>query len=284
MRYLFIEAEKATWPIRVMCRALRVSASGFYAWRKRPASARSRRDVELGVKVREAHARSRGTYGSPRIHADLAAEGTRMGRRRVIRLMREQGLRGRGRKRFVRTTDSAHDLPVVSNLLDRDFTATGPNQRWVGDVTALRTPQGWLYLAVILDLYSRIVVGWALSAVNDRRLALRALEMAVQRRAPPRGLLHHTDQGSPYASHDYQKALDTLGFTCSMSRRGNCYDNAVAESFFNTLKIELGEWFESAGDANRHLFDYIETFYNSRRRHSALGNRSPRDFERMAAG
>lgn len=283
MRFRFIDVEKATWPVRVMCRVLEVSTSGFYAWLRRPQSEHSRRDAELGVKIGEAHAQSRSTYGSPRIHADLVGAGARISRKRVARLMREQGLRGRGRKRFVRTTDSAHDLPVVSNLLDRDFTATAPNERWVGDVTALRTPQGWLYLAVILDLYSRIVVGWGLSAVNDRRLALRALEMALQRRAPPKGLLHHTDQGSPYASHDYQKALELHGITCSMSRRGNCYDNAVAESFFNTLKVELSEWFESAGAANRALFDYIEIFYNGRRRHSSLGYLSPRDFEANAA-
>ena len=283
MRFRFIDVEKATWPVRVVCRVLEVSTSGFYAWRQRPQSEHSRRDAELNLKIGVAHAESRSTYGSPRIHADLVGEGIRISRKRVARLMREQGLRGRGKKAFVRTTDSQHDLPVVSNLLDRDFTATAPNERWVGDVTALRTPQGWLYLAVLLDLYSRIVVGWGLSAVNDRRLALRALEMALQRRAPPKGLLHHTDQGSPYASHDYQKALDVHGITCSMSRRGNCYDNAVAESFFNTLKVEVGEWFESAGAANRELFDFIETFYNGRRRHSSLGYLSPRDFEATAA-
>jgi transposase InsO family protein len=283
VKFAFIDAEKATWPVRPMCRALGVSPSGYYAWKTRPPSERAREDARLGVLVEEAHARSRRTYGSPRIHAELAAHGERVSRKRVVRLMRAKGLRGRGRPGFVRTTDSEHDQPVAPNVLDQDFTADGPNERWVGDVTYLKTPGGWLYLAAILDLYSRYVVGWAVSAINDRRLAMRALDQAVRRRRPPEGLLHHTDQGSPYASEDYQKALDALGFECSMSRRGNCYDNAVMESWFKTLKSELGESFESPAAAQRELFDFIETFYNAERRHSSLGFKSPRDFERLAA-
>lgn len=283
MRFAFVDAEKARVPVQVLCRALRVSPSGYYAWKRRSPSRRAQRDQRLGVLVGEAHARSRRTYGSPRVHAELRAQGERVSRKRVIRLMKAQGLRGRGRGVFVRTTDSQHNRPVSDNVLGRDFTASRPNERWVGDVTYLRTPQGWLYLAAIVDLYSRFVVGWALSAVNDRRLALRALDMAVRRRTPADGLLHHTDQGSPYASEDYQKRLAELGIQCSMSRRGNCYDNAAMESWFNTLKSELGERFESAAHASRELFDYIELFYNQQRRHSSLGYRSPREFERHAA-
>jgi len=284
VKFVFIEAEKAHYPVRVMCRTLEVSPSGYYAWRDRPPSAHEREDERLGVLVQEAHARSRETYGSPRVHAELAAQGVRVSRKRVVRLMRRQGLRGKGRRRFVVTTDSRHGQPVATNLLNRDFSATGPNQRWVGDVTNLRTPSGPLFLAVILDLFSRYVVGWAVSPVNDRHLAQRALDQAVQRRNPPPGLVHHTDQGSPYASEDYQAALDELGFTCSMSRRGNCYDNAAMESWFHTLKVELGEHFQSLEDAVRQLFDHIEVFYNQQRRHSSLGMVSPAEFERMASG
>jgi len=255
VRFAFIDAEKAQVPVQVLCRALQVSPSGYYVWKRRPPSRRAQRDQRLGVLVGEAHTRSRRTYGSPRVHAELRAQGERVSRKRVIRLMKAQGLRGRGRAVFVRTTDSQHDRPVPGNVLDRDFTASRPNERWVGDVTYLRTPQGWLYLAAIVDLFSRFVVGWGLSAVNDRRLALRALDMAVRRRTPADGLLQHTDQGSPYASEDYQKRLSELGIQCSMSRRGNCYDNAAMESWFNTLKSELGERFESAADASRQLFD-----------------------------
>ncbi len=283
MRFTFIEAEKALWPVRVMCRVLLVSPAGFYAWRRRPESARAVENRRLAVQIRAAHEKGRQVYGSPRVHAALAADGVRVSRKRVARLMRDQGLRGRGRRQFVRTTDSSNAENIAPNILNREFKATAPNEKWVGDVTYLRTPGGWLYLAVILDIYSRFAVGWALSTVNDRHLARRALDAAVVRRAPPEGLLHHTDQGSPYASGDYAKALRDLGFEASMSRRGNCYDNAVMESFFNTLKVELGERFESAPDAERKLFDYIEVFYNGVRIHTSIGFLSPRAFERAGA-
>lgn len=283
MRFAFIEAEKATWPIRVLCRVLDVSTAGYYAWRKRPESVRAREDRRLGVLVRASHAISRSTYGSPRVHRDLRNKGVRVSRKRVVRLMRENGLRGRTRRRFVTTTDSAHGRPFAPNLLDRDFTATKPNQRWVADVTYLRTPDGFVYLASVLDLFSRYIVGWATSTENDRQVILRALEMAVLRRGPEEGLLHHSDRGSPYASWDYQGELERLGIKCSMSRRGNCHDNAVMESWYSTLKIELGEDFESSDHANRELFDYIETFYNTERIHSTLDYVSPREFERVHA-
>lgn len=207
-----------------------------------------------------------------------------MSRKRVIRLMQEEGLAARTRKRFKCTTNSNHDQPVAANLLDRQFTAVAPNQRWVGDTSEFVIGEsGKLYLAAILDLYSRFIVGWAVSAVNDRHLTLRALEMAIKRRCPETGLLHHSDQGCTYASEDYQKRLAAHGITCSMSRRGNCHDNAVMESFFSTVKSELAERFPSFGEAKMEIFDYIEVFYNQRRRHSTLGQISPVAFERRAA-
>lgn len=224
---------------------------------------------------------SRKRYGSPRIWEDLVEDKIRVSRKRVVRLMQEQGLRARARKRFKSTTMSDHDQPVAANLLKQEFTAAAPNQRWVGDTTEfLIGSSGKLYLAAILDLYSRFVVGWGVSAINDRHLALRTLDMALKRRCPEAGLLHHSDQGSPYASEGYQDVLAARGITCSMSRRGNCYDNAVMESFFSTVKSELADRFESCGEAKMELFDYIEVFYNQRRRHSTLGQVSPAAFEK----
>ena len=283
MKFEWIDAEKASWPVTRMCKALEVSKSGYYAWRSRPESSRAREDTRLGVLVEESHRASRTIYGSPRVHRDLLKRGERVSRKRVMRLMRERGLEGKVRRRWVTTTDGDHGHRVAPNLLGQNFEASGPNERWAGDVTYLRVPDGWLYLAVILDLFSRRVVGWALSSCNDRRLALRALDMAVRRRRPEPGLVHHTDQGSPYASDDYQEVLDRYGMTCSMSRRGNCYDNAVVESWFGMFKTELGDSFDSVADAKGKVFDYIEAFYNSRRLHSALGYLSPLEFERTMA-
>ncbi len=204
-------------------------------------------------------------------------------RKRVVRLMQEDGLQARVRKRYKRTTMSDHDQPVTDNVLDRQFAADRPNQRWVGDTTEFVIgSRGKLYLAAILDLFSRFIVGWAVSAVNDRHLTIKALEMALKRRCPEIGLLHHSDQGCTYASEDYQTRLEARGIVCSMSRRGNCYDNAVMESYFSTVKSELGEHFDSHGEATMELFDYIEVFYNQRRRHSTLGQISPAVFERRA--
>ena len=215
---------------------------------------------------------------------DLCEQKIRVSRKRVVRLMQEQGLRARARKRFKSTTMSDHDQPVAANLLNREFTAAAPNQRWVGDTTEFVVgSSGKLYLAVILDLFSRFVVGWAVSAVNDRHLAIRALDAALKRRCPDSGLLHHSDQGSTYASEDYRKILEAQGITCSMSRRGDCYDNAVMESFFSTVKSELADRFETFGIAKMELFDYLEVFYNQRRRHSTLGQVSPATFEKARA-
>lgn len=280
MKFALIEAEKATWPVAIACRALGVSRAGFYAWLDRPESKHDTEDQRLGVLVREAFARSRETYGSPRVHAELIANGEHVSRKRVARLMQQQQLRARSRRRYKNTTDSNHVQPVAPNVLDRQFEADAPNERWVGDTTELRVgANGRIFLAAILDLYSRFVVGWALSAVNDRHLVLRALDMALRRRCPNAGLLHHSDRGSPYASEDYQKVLAARGITCSMSRRGDCYDNAAMESWFSTYKAELGEWFESYAESKEKTFDYIEVFYNQQRRHSSLGYVSPAAFE-----
>ncbi len=268
-------------PVRRLCRWFGVSPSGFYASRTRPESRRSQEDRRLKVLLHTSFTGGRGYYGSPRIHDDFKEWGERVSRKRIIRLKQEEGLVARVRKRYKRTTMSDHDQPVADNLLRQDFSADRPNQRWVGDTSELRIGQsGKAYLAVVLDLYSRFVVGWAISAVNDRHLTIKALEMALKRRCPGAGLLHHSDQGSTYASDDYQAVLGASGITCSMSRRGNCYDNAAMEAFFSTVKSEIGEWFESHGDAKARLFDYLEVFYNQRRRHSSAGRMSPAAYER----
>ena len=281
MRFAWIAAEKAEFSVADCCRALRVSPSGFYAWQHRPESPRASRDQYLRVQIQASFAASRGRYGRPRVWKDLHEAGEHVSEKRVGRLMREEGLRARARKRFRSTTMSEHDQPIAANVLARQFAADRPNQRWVGDTTEFVIGSGAkLYLAAILDLYSRFIVGWALSAVNDRHLTLKALDMAVKRRCPDPGLLHHSDQGCTYASEDYRTRLEQHGITCSMSRRGNCYDNAVIESWFSTVKSEEGERFESYAHAKEALFDYIEVFYNQRRRHSTLGQISPAEFER----
>lgn len=280
MKFAFA-AENAALGITRLCRTLGVSRIGFYAWRGRPPSPHDVEDQRLKVLVHEAHLLGRKYYGSPRVHRALKKQLVRISRKRVVRLMQEEGLVGRVRRRFRCTTDSNHGLPVATNLLGRDFQAQAPNQRWVGDTTELIIPHGKMYLAAIVDLYSRFVVGWALSALNDRHLTLKALDMALRRRCPGAGLLHHSDQGSTYASEDYQDALEERGITCSMSRRGNCYDNAAMESWNSTLKSELGERFESPADAKARLFDYIEVFYNQTRMHSSIDYASPADFERQ---
>jgi putative transposase len=282
VRFSFIDAEKAQYPITMLCRVLKVSRAGFYAWFGRPPSPRAVEDARLTVLVREAHERGRRNYGSPRIHKDLIAHEVFVSRKRVIRLMQAEKIVGRQRRRYRSTTMSEHNQPVAPNILAQDFQATEPNQKWVGDTTELITSEGRIYLAAIVDLFSRFVVGWALSASNNRHLTLKALEMALHRRGPTGYLVHHSDQGSTYAADDYQRVLDASGITCSMSRRGNCYDNAAMESWFSTLKSELGERFETHGEAKEKLFDYIEVFYNQQRSHSAIGYVSPAEFERAA--
>lgn len=279
MRFAFIAAEKA-FSVGILCQALGVSQSGYYAWKKRPPSKHTQKDVELGILIRTFFEKSRRTYGSPRIQEDLAELGHHVGRNRVIRLMQEQRFRARPRKRYVGTTMSEHNQPVPPNVLAREFVAAALNRRWVGDTTELRTTNGGrFYLAAILDLYSKFVVGWAVSPVNDRHLAIRALDQALKRRCPKPGLLHHSDQGATYASEDYREILAAHEITCSMSRRGNCLDNAAMESWFSTLKFELGETFESMHEAKKQLFEYVEVFYNRQRRHSAIDYVSPARYE-----
>lgn len=284
MKFEFIAAEKANYPIQTLCRVLGVSRAGFYASRQRPESKRSIAARDLATQVEAIYGASRRTYGSPRIHAELASRGVRVGRNRVIHAMQESGLVARSRRRYRATTMSEHDQPVAGNVLNRRFDADVPNAAWVADTTELMIGSSGarMYLAAVLDLFSRFVVGWAVSAVNDRHLALKALDMAVRRRRPAPGLIHHSDQGCTYASEDYRAALARHAIVCSMSRRGNCHDNAAMESWFKTLKSELGEQFASYGEAKADLFDYIEIFYNQKRRHSVLGYVSPAEFERSA--
>jgi putative transposase len=281
MKFAFIAAKEVAFPVATMCRMLDVSRSGYYAWKTRPEPAKKGEDVQLAVEIAGAYKRSRGIYGSPRVHRDLKARGLRVGKKRVERLMRQNGLKGRSKRRFCCTTDSKHALPIAPNVLDRRFETNAPNRVWVGDVTCIATDNGWLYLAVLLDLFSRRVVGWATSATNDRALALAALDRALDHRRPPPGLLHHTDRGSPYASDDYRAALAQRGIVASMSGTGDCYDNAVAESFFATLKAEHvhHEDFPSREVARVSVAEYIEGFYNPARRHSSIGYVSPIEFE-----
>ena len=285
MRFGFIQTEKATYRVRVLCRTLKVSTSGFYAWCRRGLSHRAKADAALKVEIRAAHAASGKTYGSPRIHEDLKAADQHVGRKRVARLMREEGIEGQRKRRFRVTTDSRHSHPVAENKLNRDFTVSAPNKVWVCDITYIWTREGWMYLAAILDLFSRRVVGWSMEPYIDRTLALDALGMALRTRQLEPDLLHHSDRGIQYASGDYQKLLDKHGIDCSMSRKGDCWDNAVAESFFSTLKAELVHRtdYVTRSQARASVFDYIETFYNPRRRHSALGYVSPVDHETAAA-
>jgi putative transposase len=282
VRFAFIETEKAGFPVALMCRMLAVSRAGFYAWRRRPVAVRTRQDQVLAVAVATIYAEHHGRYGSPRVQMALRDRGQRSGRKRIARLMRVQNLRARPKRRYRTTTDSRHGLPVCPNLLARRFTVAQSNTAWVTDMTYIWTPQGWLYLAVVIDLFSRRVVGWSMSERIDRKLALDALRMALAQRRPQRGLIHHSDRGSQYASGDYQRLLATNGIVGSMSRRGDCWDNAVAESFFASLKLELVyqvQW-QTRAEARTAIFEYLELFYNRRRRHSSLGYLSPVEFER----
>jgi len=281
VRFALVEAEKAKLPVAMMCRVLEVSRAGYYAWRSRPEAVREKEDRRLAVKIASIHAESRQRYGSPRVHAELRGRGERTSRKRVAKLMRKQGLRARYRRRFRTTTDSEHEFAAARNILKRNFEVKVPNAIWVTDIPYIWTREGWLYLAVILDLFSRRVVGWSMSERITRKLALGALNMALRHRQPPRGLIHHSDRGSQYASGDYRLVLATNGIMCSMSRRGDCWDNAVAESFFSTLKLELvyeTDW-ATREEARAAIFEYLEVFYNRERRHSSLGYLSPVAFE-----
>jgi putative transposase len=275
---------KESFPATRVCQVLGVSQSGYFAWRSRPASPRQREDLVLLAHIRSAFARSHGTYGSPRMTRELQDEGVQISRRRTARLMRENGLKARQKRRFKRTTDSHHAFPVAPNLLDQDFSAERPNQKWNADISYVWTSEGWLYLAVVLDLFARRVVGWAVSARLHQELALEALRKALAIRRPSAGLIHHADRGSQYCATAYQAELKEHGIRISMSGKGNCYDNSVVETFFKTLKSEL-VWrtvFQTRAEAKQAIGRYIDGFYNPVRRHSTLDYVSPVQFERLA--
>jgi putative transposase len=285
MRFQLIDAAKEEFPVQRLCKVLEVSQSGYFAWRGRPASQRQRDDLVLLAHVRSSFALSNGTYGSPRMTRELQDQGLRVGRRRTARLMRENGLRARQKRRFKRTTDSLHAFPVAPNLIAQDFSADHPDEKWGADISYLWTREGWLYLAVVIDLFARRVVGWAVSDRLHKELALEALRKALAIRRPEAGLIHHSDRGGQYCSLDYQAELRRHGLLISMSGKGNCYDNAMVETFFKTLKSEL-VWrtvFQTRAEARQSIGRYLDGFYNPVRRHSALNFVSPAQFERQAA-
>lgn len=280
MRFALVESEKANYPVTALCETLEVSTAGFYAWRRRGPCRRERENSALVAAIESIHRESRATYGSPRVHAELLERGHRVGLNRVSRLMREQGIAVRARRGFCRTTVSDPTHCIAPNTLGRDFEAEAPGQKWVCDTTFIDTAEGWLYLATMLDLYNREIVGWAMGDRNDQCLTGRALGMALERHAPPEGLLHHSDRGSTYTAGNYRELLAGNAMECSMSRRADCWDNAVAESFFATLKKELVHRvrFATRREAEAAIFEYIEVFYNRRRKHSTLGYTSPVDY------
>lgn len=282
MSYQIIAELRGMCAVETMCRALGVSVSGYYGWLQRPPSAHQQRDAELLRHVQAIHKGSRGLYGSPRIHAALQQQGIVCSRKRVARLMRQAGIHSlRAVRRRIRTTDSQHRRLVAPNLLKRDFSASMPNEKWVGDILGIWTDEGWLYLAALLDTWSRRVVGWAMSAWRDEALVTAALRMALGRRGVGDDLIHHTDQGSQYTADDYLALLAAHGITVSMSRKGDCYDNAMMESFFSTLRAECTERqrYPTRAQARASVFEFIEVFYNRQRLHSSLGYRSPADYE-----
>ncbi len=285
MRYRAIQEQDRRYPIRLMCRALAVSPAGYYAWRERPESRRSRQNRALLATIRGLHREFRETYGRPSIWDALSKQGHAVGKHRVARLMRQAALRAKTVKKWRATTQSNHRLPVAENTLNRQFTVTQPNRVWAGDITYVWTAEGWLYLAVVLDLYSRLVIGWALGTRLTGDLVQSALTMALTNRRPASGLVHHSDRGSQYAATSYQRLLDEYGLIPSMSRKGNCWDNACVESFFGTLKRELMDHrhYATRDEATQDIFEYIEVFYNRQRRHSTLGYDSPAEYEARTA-
>ena len=281
MKYAYISTERRTFPVAALCRVLSVHEQGYYAWRRRPVGKRGAANERLRSEIRMVFAEARQRYGSPRVTAELRERGVGCGRHRVARLMRRDGHRAKAARKYRVTTDSSHGKPVAGNVLDRQFEVAVPNRLWAGDITYVATREGWMYLAVFIDLYSRMVVGWKLGTRLTAELVTGAFERAAARRRPAPGLLVHTDQGSQYASEDFARVLRRHGATLSMSRKGNCWDNAVAESFFHSLKVEAihGNDFQTRREVEREVFDYIERFYNRKRRHSAIGLRSPECFE-----
>ena len=285
MRFRFIEDHRADYPVRVMCGALEVSPAGYYAWRSRSESRRSAANRDLLDHITRVHRDTRGRYGSPRIHVELKAQGRGASRGRIARLMRREGIRAiMARPRRVRTTDSRHDHPIAPNLLNRNFSAAAPDRIWLADITYVETGQGWLYLAAVMDLYSRRIVGWAMDDHLRTELPLAALNMAISTRRPDANLIHHSDRGVQYASTDYRTALKSAGMRASMSRRADCWDNAPMESFFHTLKTEQvpHQQYATREQAKSDIFAYIEGFYNRTRRHSSIGYKTPIEIELKA--
>jgi putative transposase len=286
MSFRFIEDHRNTYPVRLMCAVLEVSPAGYYAWRDRPVSERAKSNAALLADIRQVHQDSSGRYGSPRVHAALRRQGRGASRGRIERLMRQQGIRAiMATPRRARTTDSRHDLPIAPNLVARDFTVKAPNKVWLGDITYIPTAEGWLYLAAVMDLFSRKIVGWAMQDHMQVELASAALTMAIRQRRPHAGLIHHSDRGVQYASQAYRSALVGAGITASMSRKADCYDHAPMESFFHTLKTELVHHrnYKTRAEAQRDIFTFIEGFYNRKRLHSALGYIPPVEMELKAA-
>lgn len=283
MRYAFIKEHRGRWAVALMAEVLAVSVSGFYDWLKRPKSRRAKEDEALTAKIIMFHCGSRCTYGSPRIHKDLKADGQRIGRKRVARLMREAGIQGKSKRKFKCTTNSKHKRPKADNLVKQNFNMPAPNMLWASDISYIPTLEGWLYLAVTLDLFSRKVIGWAFSDRLTDDLTLKALAMATRQRQPAAQTIHHSDQGVQYASYDFRNSLKTAGIRQSMSDKGNAYDNAAVESFFASLKIEevKDANYQTRQQAKTSIFSYIEGFYNAKRRHSSLGYLSPDEFERL---
>ena len=283
MKFHFIHEHRHLFPILRMCQVLDVSENGYYNWRTRGKSKRKRDDEQLAERIEDAYQKNRGKYGSPRIHAELQAQGVHCGRKRVARLMRERQLSAGKKRRKARTTNSHHRFPIASNLLKRDFTADAPNKKWVADITFIETREGWLYLSGVLDTYSRKIVGWAMDKYHDAELVKTALQMALLNRHPTAGLIHHSDRGSEYASTSYQLLLQEQNIPASMSNTGDCYDNAMIESFWATLKEECcGQTiFVSRNEAKATIFEYIEVYYNRKRIHSSLGYASPVDYEKQ---
>ncbi len=284
MTFRFIDANRHLWPVRLLCATLEVSAAGYYAWRDRPTSPRQQRRHTLLVAIEAIHEQVKGRYGSPRVHAELWTRGHGCCVNTVARVMRQAGIQAKTVRKFRHTTDSNHSLPVADNVLERQFDPACPNEVWVADITYIPTREGWLYLAVVEDLFSRMVVGWSMDATMTSRLVVDALEMAVQRRLPDAELVAHSDRGSQYASEHYQRLLGKHGIECSMSGVGQCWDNAPMESFFASLKKELThhEDYATRAEAKASIFEYIEIFYNRQRRHSTLGYVSPAEYERSA--
>jgi putative transposase len=287
VKYRFIRDHGKRFPVRCMCRVLEVSPSGYYAWLRRPESRRVRESRRLLVEIKAIHQEHRGVYGSPRVHVELKARQMHHGKKRVARMMRENGIRAKQSRKFKATTNSKHAYPVAPNRLNRNFEADRPDRKWLADITYIPTREGWLYLAANLDLFSKRIVGWSMAGRMTKKLVLDAVSMAVARRKPGPGLLHHSDRGSQYAGLDYQRALSTHGMICSMSRKGDCWDNAPMESWFHTLKTELVNHrdYQTRRQAKTDIFEYIEAFYNRSRRHSALGYMTPVQYEmiKMAA-